>query len=158
MKPVLILSLCCLSLSLLSCNETVTASPFLDGSFSGTYRVLVASEPSGNPLTLEMSLSKLNVTAESYSFRGSATLDGTTYSVEGEEKANNLLTYQALPPLGDTTIQFNDSNGETKFSICATVGYGSAAETTLRDVPMWQGNCNVAEPGEPFAEATFTKD
>ena len=151
-----------ISLSFLAaCGEKASAEPFFNGSFSGTYQGLTDNEPRGEAFDLSMNLSTDKLESKRYTFSGTATLDGQTYTVTGEEDANDFLTYvgtQALPPMGDTSLQFKDDDDVTQFSICTSIGYGSIAETTLREVPMWQGDCDVAEPGEPFAEAIFTKN
>mgnify|MGYP000011317568 CR=1 FL=1 len=156
------LTLVLISLSFLAaCGEKASAEPFFDGDFSGTYRVLIDNAPSGDEIDLSMNLSTGTLKNKRYTFSGTATLDGTSYTVTGEEDANDFLTYidtQAIPPMGNANLQLKDDDDVTQFSICTSIGYGSIAETTLREVPMWQGDCDVAEPGEPFAEATVTKN
>ena len=72
MNYLMLLGVFCLSLGLISCNETVTAKPFLNGTFSGTYQQLVDSEPDGNPLVITMNLNVTNTSSDRYSFEGTA--------------------------------------------------------------------------------------
>ncbi len=120
----------CLSLLLVSCDQTIELAPFLDGTFVGEYGSPDSSERF--PLRLESSV--VSGSSQEYSVEGTLTLGGTAFAMTGTEQTGRNLEYirpQVAPIDGSFTLHAKQAEGII-YTIEGSIFYGTLGWTGAR--------------------------